>query len=428
MIDQLYDLYKQSTGVSTDTRTIKKGNIWFALKGPNFNANKFADQALDKGAGVVVIDDSTYKKDDRYFVVEDGLQALQMLGNHHRKQLSIPFIGITGSNGKTTTKELMRDVLSKKYKVHATHGNLNNHIGVPLTLLQIDDKTEIAIIEMGANKVGDIAELCDIADPTHGLITNIGKAHLEGFGGVEGVIRGKSELYHYLIQKDGVMFVNSQSEVLYNIATRRIKEPIYYSSEGNFFHAELIESQPVLKLRTDSNLEVITHLTGDYNFENICAALCTGKYFGVPEEDGLNAVANYNPDNNRSQVTQKGVNTIILDAYNANPSSMKAALEYFAAKSALRKVVILGDMFELGADAPIEHGVIGELTAELDFDEVHLCGELMKHAKLVNPKAHYWEKKELLSSYLKTHRLKSSTILIKGSRGMSLETLLDDIA
>ncbi|OEK06233.1 UDP-N-acetylmuramoyl-tripeptide--D-alanyl-D-alanine ligase [Roseivirga misakiensis] len=427
MIDQLYAAFQKSTGVSTDTRTIKSGNIWFALKGPNFNANRFADQALEKGAGLVVIDDENYAKDDRYFVVEDTLRALQKLGNHHRNQFSIPFIGITGSNGKTTTKELLRDVLAKKYKVHATGGNFNNHIGVPLTLLQIDESIEIAIIEMGANKVGDIAELCGIADPTHGMITNIGKAHLEGFGGVEGVIRGKSELYHHLIQKDGVIFVNSNSEVLSHIAKRRMKSPFYYPAKGDYFHAELIQTQPVLRLKTEDNLEAATHLTGAYNFENMCAALCIGKYFEVTAKDALKAVADYDPDNNRSQVIKKGSNTIILDAYNANPSSMAAALAHFSEDKSDSKVVILGDMFELGEDAAEEHKAIGALTLELGFDEVHLCGTLMEAGKLGNEKAHYWQTKEALVSHLKENPIRSSTVLIKGSRGMSLESLLDNL-
>lgn len=427
MIEQLYQHYLKSTGVSTDTRSVKDGNIWIALKGPNFDANKFADLALEKGAMVVVIDDPAFAKDERYFVVEDGLKALQQLGNHHRKQLDIPFIGITGSNGKTTTKELMRDVLAKKYKVHATKGNLNNHIGVPLTLLQIDETIEIAIIEMGASKVGDIAELCGIADPTHGLITNIGKAHLEGFGGVEGVIRGKSELYYHLIFRNEVIFVDSQSEVLSNIAKRRMKSPFYYPAKGDYLHAELLESQPSLKLRTEEGSEATTHLTGAYNFENICAALCVGKYFEVDANLALDAVASYNPDNNRSQVLERGTNTILLDAYNANPSSMSASLRHFAGKEANYKVAILGDMFELGDDAPKEHEAIGKLTAELDLDEVHLCGKLMEFGKLGNPKAHYWSDKEALKSYLESHAINNAAIMIKGSRGMSLETLLESL-
>lgn len=424
MIEQLYQHYLKSTGVSTDTRSVQNGNIWFALKGPNFNANKFADQALEKGAMVVVIDDEAFAKDERYFVVKDGLKALQELGNHHRKQLDIPFIGITGSNGKTTTKELLRDVLSKKYKVHATEGNLNNHIGVPLTLLEIDDSVEIAIIEMGANKVGDIAELCGIADPTHGLITNIGKAHLEGFGGVEGVIRGKSELYHHLILRDGMIFVNSQSEVLSNIAERRIKAPYYYPNEGDYLHAKLLASHPALRLLTENEKEATTHLTGAFNFENICAALCVGKFFEVDADLALDAVASYNPDNNRSQIIEKGTNTILLDAYNANPSSMSASLRHFSGKEASYKVAILGDMFELGEDAPKEHEAVGKLTAELAFDEVHLCGKLMEFGKLGNPKAKYWPEKEQLKDHLENHPVKDAAILIKGSRGMSLETIL----
>jgi len=425
MIEKLYDFFVKSTGVSTDTRTIKPNNIWFALKGPNFNANRFADQALEKGAGLVVIDDADFAKDDRYFVVDDCLKALQDLGNHHRKQFSIPFIGITGSNGKTTTKELLRDVLSEKYKVLATKGNLNNHIGVPLTLLEIDESIEIAIIEMGANKVGDIAELCGIADPTHGMITNIGKAHLEGFGGIEGVIRGKSELYHHLIKKEGYIFVNSNSEVLSHIAKRRIKSPIYYPVQGDFFTAELLDSQPVLKFKTATGLVVVTYLTGAYNVENICAALCIGKFFEVPEEEALKAVADYDPDNNRSQIIKHGTNTIILDAYNANPSSMTAALTHFAESAGVSKTVILGDMFELGEDAPKEHEAIGKLTMQLGFDQVHLCGELMEYGKLGNANAYYWRTKAGFENYLKTNPITDSTVLIKGSRGMSLETVLD---
>ncbi|MFY0593860.1 UDP-N-acetylmuramoyl-tripeptide--D-alanyl-D-alanine ligase [Roseivirga sp.] len=428
MIDQLYAAFLKSTGVSTDTRTIKSGNIWFGLKGPNFDANRFADQALEKGAGLVVIDDEAFAKDDRYFVVDDTLLALQKLGNHHRNQFSIPFIGITGSNGKTTTKELLRDVLAKKYIVHATKGNFNNHIGVPLTLLQIDRSVEIAIIEMGANKVGDIAELCGIADPTHGMITNIGKAHLEGFGGVEGIIRGKSELYYHLIKKEGVIFVNSNSEVLSHIAKRRMKSPYYYPSKGDYFHAELLGSQPVLKLKTEDGFEAETHLTGAYNFENMCAALCIGKYFEVPAIGALEAVAAYDPDNNRSQIIKKDSNTIILDAYNANPSSMAASLSHFAELKSESKVVILGDMFELGEDAPKEHEAVGLLTKTLGFDQVHLCGELMQAGILGNKKAHYWKTKEAFQAYLKSNPISNSTILIKGSRGMSLETLLDHLA
>ena len=428
MINQLYNLYLKSTGVSTDTRTVQPGNLWFALKGPHFDAHKFANQALEKGALAVVIQDATYQQSDRYFFVKNTLSTLQLLANHHRNQLNIPFIGITGSNGKTTTRELVREVLAQKYKVHATYGNLNNHIGVPLTLLQIDPKTEIAIIEMGANKVGDIAELCRIADPTHGLITNIGKAHLEGFGGMEGVIRGKTELYHHLIEENGVIFVNSANKILHNIAQKRIKSPVYYPAKADYFHATLLASQPSLKLQTENGLQATTALTGAYNFENICSALCVGKFFGVDANKALHAVSTYIPDNNRSQVIKKGTNTILLDAYNANPSSMAAALEHFAGKEeteSRHKVVILGDMFELGATAAKAHEDLGKLTSLLGFDQVHLCGKLMEKAKSGNPKANYWPEKASLHKYLSTHPIKSSEILIKGSRGMQLETLLE---
>ena len=424
IIEQLYSFYKQSTGVSTDTRTVEKGNIWFALKGPNFNANKFAEQALEKGASYAVIDDEAFKKDERYVLVEDGLKALQDLAAHHRSQLDIPFLAITGSNGKTTTKELTRDVLATKYKVLATTGNLNNHIGVPLTLLSIDDTIEFAIIEMGANKVGDIAQLCAIANPDFGLITNIGKAHLEGFGGVDGIIRGKTELYHHVIQKQGRIFVNSGSEILRNIAEKRIKNPVYYPGEHDFLSAELISDNEGLTIQAEEQ-QFKTALTGRYNFENICAALCVGKFFDVDPKVAANAVANYVPDNNRSQLLKKGSNEIVLDAYNANPSSMEAALKNMDAKQADRKMVVLGDMFELGEDSVKEHSAIGRLTETLAFDEVVFCGELMASAKAENKEALYFEKKEALISYLKMNAPQDTLILIKGSRGMSLETILE---
>ncbi|MHA7102850.1 UDP-N-acetylmuramoyl-tripeptide--D-alanyl-D-alanine ligase [Roseivirga pacifica] len=425
-IEQLYRCYKQSTGVSTDTRTVQQGNIWFALKGPNFNANKFADQAIEKGAAYAVVDDAAYVKDERYLLVDDGLKALQGLATHHRNQLSIPFMAITGSNGKTTTKELMRDVLATKYNVLATRGNLNNHIGVPLTILSIDEEVEFAIIEMGANKVGDIAELCAIADPDYGLITNIGRAHLEGFGGVEGVIRGKTELYHHLIKKEGRIFVNSNAEVLKNIAEKRIDEPIYYPNSGDFLVAQLISDVDGLTIQTEGK-EFKTQLTGRYNFENICAALCVGKFFGVSAEKATEAVAHYVSDNNRSQLVQIGTNQIVLDAYNANPSSMEAALRNVAAKAAKHKIVVLGDMLELGDDTEKEHAAIGQLAQTLGFDEVVFCGKHMASAKAANTEALYFEKKEALKAYFKMNPPKDSLILIKGSRGMSLETLLEDL-
>lgn len=423
MIEKLYRYFLESTGISTDTRTVKKGQVFFALNGPNFNANKFAEKALGEGAMIAVVDDASYVKNDKYFLVNDGLETLQQLANFHRKQFNIPFIGITGSNGKTTTKELMRDVLAQKYELVATIGNLNNHIGVPLTLLSVNKKTEIAIIEMGANHVGEIEALCKIAEPSHGLITNIGKAHLEGFGGIEGVIRGKSELYNFLIQNEGVVFVNSENEILSNMAKRRIKEPVFYGKGGDFFTATLLTSTPLITYKTDKNSSVTTQLSGAYNFENICAALCVGRFFEVEESKANEAVANYFSDNNRSQLIEKGAVKIILDAYNANPSSMQAALENFS-KLDGTKAVILGDMFELGDSSETAHVELGKLTRELQIDHVIFCGELSRSGKEGNLDALYFGTKVELANFLVLNPIVQDNLLIKGSRGMGLETIV----
>ncbi|WP_420385528.1 UDP-N-acetylmuramoyl-tripeptide--D-alanyl-D-alanine ligase [Roseivirga sp.] len=426
MTDHLYKAFIDSSGVSTDTRSIQKDNLWFALKGPNFNANQFARKALDAGAIAAVVDDPDYVVDDRCILVDDGLQALQQLANYHRRQFTIPVLGITGSNGKTTTKELVRDVLARKYKVLATRGNLNNHIGVPLTLLRLTSEIEIAIIEMGANHQKEIAQLSAIAEPNYGLITNIGKAHLEGFGGIEGVFKGKTELYDFISQNGGGLFVNSRNERLLSKARAGVKEVYTYPDEGNDYSAELITSQPEVEFKTNSGKKVRTHLSGTYNYENICAALCIGKYFEVNESEAIAAVSNYLPENNRSQVIQHGNHTIYLDAYNANPTSMSLSVQNFAAVQGY-KVVILGDMFELGEAAPEEHTAIGELTAQLDFDQVIFCGELMKDASKANSEAQYFKEKADLETYLKAEQWPASSILIKGSRGMSLETLLNSL-
>ena len=312
MIPKLYTKYLESGRVSTDTRKIQEGDLFFALKGPNFDANAFADEALAKGASLAVIDDESFAKDDRYWVVSDTLSTLQDLSTYHRKKLKIPVIGLTGSNGKTTTKELIHAVLSKKYNTQATEGNLNNHIGVPLTLLKIKPEHEIAIIEMGANHQGEIASLCEIALPDHGLITNIGKAHIEGFGGFEGVIKGKSELYQHLINYDGVVWINSDNPILSNMA-KRFKNPLFYPNKGDFYHCEFIKADPAITFKAESGSVIQTHLIGAYNFENMAAALCIGKYFHVPHHDAEEAVRMYNPENNRSQVIRRNDKTIILD-------------------------------------------------------------------------------------------------------------------
>jgi len=423
-IKKLYALYRQSGKVSTDTRKITAGSIFFALKGDKFNANTFAQQALDNGAAYAVLDDKAYAVDDRCIVVDDVLTTLQQLARHHRDQLAIPVIGLTGSNGKTTSKELLNAVLSKKFRTYATVGNLNNHIGVPLTLLSIDASVEMAVVEMGANHLGEIALLCSIANPTHGFITNIGRAHIGMFGGFDNIVRAKSELYQHLITHNGTVFINSQNAILANMA-KRFKAPLFYPAKGDYYEAELLGADPFVKIKAENGEAVQTHLIGAYNFENIAAALCIGKYFGVPGPLANQAVADYLPGNMRSQMIQKETNTVILDAYNANPSSMHAALENLAAMKAPHKIAILGDMFELGDEAPKEHRIIGELAKKLGFDKVYFCGKLMQSAKEAFPEAILFEDKTLLMEALKKDPPRNATILVKASRGIGLETIVD---
>jgi UDP-N-acetylmuramoyl-tripeptide--D-alanyl-D-alanine ligase len=423
-IETLYSRFLECRKVSTDTRKIETGSLFFALKGPSFNANTFAAEALQKGAAYAVVDEALYATDERCLLVPDVLTALQEVARHHRKQLSIPIIGLTGSNGKTTSKELVSAVLSKKYNTFATKGNLNNHIGVPLSILAIDSSVEMAVIEMGANHVGEIALLSSITQPTHGFITNIGKAHIGTFGGFENIIRGKSELYHYLITNRGTVFINSQNEILSNMA-KRFAKPVLYPSVGNFYHCELAATDPVLKIKTENDDEVTTHLVGAYNFENIAVALCIGKFFGVAAAEANRAIADYQPSNMRSQIVKKGNNTIILDAYNANPSSMQAAIESLASMKATTKVAIVGDMFELEEEAEAEHKAIGKLLAAKNFDAVFLCGALMASAVNELSSAHHFIKKEDLIIYLKNHPMQNATVLVKASRGIGLESVVD---
>jgi UDP-N-acetylmuramoyl-tripeptide--D-alanyl-D-alanine ligase len=423
-IHKLYQKYRWSGRVSTDTRQIAAGSVFFALKGDTFNANEFAAEALAKGASLAVVDEEKYAVDARYFLVDNVLEALQKLARHHRDQLKIPVIGLTGSNGKTTSKELLNAVLGKKYKTYATKGNLNNHIGVPLTLLAIDDSVELAIVEMGANHVGEIALLCSMANPTHGFITNIGKAHIGTFGGFENIIRAKSELYQHLITTNGQVFINSQSEILANMA-KRFSKPLFYPAKGDYYHCELLASDPFLQIKTEAGEAITTQLVGGYNFENAAAALCIGKFFGVNDKLAGNAVAEYAPGNMRSQIVKKESNTIILDAYNANPSSMTAAIENLAAMKSGKKVAIIGDMFELEQEAEAEHRAIGKLLAQKNFDKVYLCGKLMRSAKQEFPSALLFEKKEDLINELKKNPITGSTILVKASRGIGLESIVE---
>ncbi|MDF9795796.1 UDP-N-acetylmuramoyl-tripeptide--D-alanyl-D-alanine ligase [Catalinimonas alkaloidigena] len=426
MIEDIYEKFLECVQVSTDTRNIIQGSLFIALKGEKFNANQFAADALEKGARYALIDEAEYQQDERFILVQDTLQTLQKLARHHRRQFDIPVLGINGTNGKTTTKELVNRVLSVKYKTLATQGNLNNHIGVPLTLLQLRKEHEIAIIELGANSVGEIAMLCEIAEPSHGLTTNIGKAHMEGFGGFEGAIRGESEQYHYLIQTRGTVFINSENPILSNMA-KRFEAPLFYPAEGDYFHCKLISADPFIIYKHENGQVTETKLIGAYNFENIAAALCIGKYFEIPAEAANQTVSQYQPSNKRSQLIEKGSNTIIMDAYNANPDSMQAAIINLNKMKVGHKVAILGDMFELGKDSPAEHVAIGTLLTQCNINDVLLCGSMMEDAKKTYPEAHFFPNKEQLKTYLQTQNYEHATILLKASRGIALETILDDL-
>ena len=421
---QLYAHFQRSSGISTDTRSIKKGNLYFALKGDNFDGNKYAQQAIDSGAVVAVVDNPDLVENDSFFLVNDVLEALQELATYHRQQLGIPIIGLTGSNGKTTTKELIREVLKTNFNVSATEGNFNNHIGVPLTLLSMNEQTEVGVVEMGANHIGEIATLCKIAQPTHGLITNIGKAHLEGFGSYEGVLRAKSELYHYLIKSDGQIFANSEDHVLVNM-TKRAKNTLFYNSSADFSHSILISADPYVKFKTEASTAFETNLIGQYNFKNIAAALCLGKFFKVDVLQSCKAIANYIPSNNRSQIINSGSNTIILDAYNANPVSMLAALENLNDMSHKKKIVILGDMFELGGDEASEHQIVAKRVSQMDLAGRYLAGKASSLAAAEYDSFNSFTDTAALIEHLKNEKPENALILIKGSRGMGLEKVAE---
>jgi len=417
-------LYNKGTGVSIDSRTVREGNMFFALKGENYDANSFALAALSAGALLAVVDDQEIATNDRLFLVEDTLTALQELAAYHRSTFEIPIIAITGSNGKTTTKELLSVILAKKYKTTATIGNLNNQIGVPITLLSMPKDIEMAIIELGANHHGEITTLCEIVKPTHGLITNIGKAHTEGFGGLDGVIKGKGELYDYLLDHRGEVFINSNNPLLVKMGTR-FKSPVYYPDEGDFYSCQLMGKNPFLEIETESGVAVKTKLFGDYNFDNIATALCVGKYFEIEEPKAIDALQNYEPQENRSQVIRRGTNTIILDAYNANPSSMKVALDNFNEMTSSRKVLILGDMNELGELSKDEHSLLVEKTADPRYGQVFLCGELIGEAVHINPEAKWFLSTAPLIEYLRENPIENSLVLIKASRSIGLEEILE---
>tara|TARA_R110002074_G_scaffold86875_5_gene191816 strand:+ start:20675 stop:21952 length:1278 start_codon:yes stop_codon:yes gene_type:complete len=421
-IKDLHSIFLEFPSVSTDTRKIKKNDIFFALKGDNFNGNTYAQQAINNGASYVIIDQKEYYINDKTILVDDTLVMLQKLANFHRNFCNAKVISLTGSNGKTTTKELIHAVLAEKFKTIATVGNLNNHIGVPLTLLSMLPDTEIAIIEMGANHLKEIEFLCKIAEPDFGYITNFGKAHLEGFGGIQGVIKGKSELYEYLINNKKTIFLNADDSIQLEKLKKYTKKYGFSSVNPKYYRIELEEAQPFVIIKVeDTNIK--SNLIGAYNFHNCCAAIIIGKFFNVELTDIKIALEKYTPENNRSQIIQKNAHYIILDAYNANPSSMKVALENFNSLEKTNKVLILGDMFELGASAKDEHQEVVELTKKMNFDKVIFVGENFYRTKSVSIKLRNFDD---LKSFLKENKLPSnSSILIKGSRGMALERVLN---
>jgi UDP-N-acetylmuramoyl-tripeptide--D-alanyl-D-alanine ligase len=415
-INELYKLYTKSFLVDTDTRRIREGAIFFALKGANFNGNEFAEEALKKGAAFSVVDEEQYRTNDNIILVENVLNTLQQLANYHRKQLNIPIIGLTGSNGKTTTKELINAVISKKYNTIATSGNLNNHIGVPLTLLSMNRDTEIGIVEMGANHRGEIKVLSEIAEPSLGYITNFGKAHLEGFGSVQGVIEGKSELYDFIRKSENTLVVNQNDPI--QVERSENANRIFFNDSIKY-----LDASPFVSLNY-KDIIIQSNLLGSYNYNNIAAAITIGEYFEVSDDDIKSAIEEYIPTNNRSQIVKKGTNEIILDAYNANPTSMKAALENFHNYDASDKVVILGDMFELGVDSSIEHQKIVELAESFHFTQILLVGENFNNSRTNN--SIRFKSFEDLKEYMQaTPPLINTNILIKGSRGMALERCLE---
>lgn len=423
-ISALHQLYLQHPSVQTDTRKLKQGDIFFALKGDNFNGNTFAAQALEKGAVYAIIDEPIYKIDDRYIVVENVLATLQSLARHHRRHFNIPFIAITGSNGKTTTKELITAVLSKKFKTYATEGNLNNHIGVPLTLLKIKKDAEMAVIEMGANHLREIASYCDIALPTHGIITNCGKAHIEGFGSLEGVRKGKGELYDFLRENDGVIFRNADLSYLEEMAHGIATQITYGTANAQYIGKPLTDdvflSLAMLTAGTETTIH--TNLVGIYNFPNVMVAIAAGLHFGISIDDIKQAIGSYNPDNSRSQWMVKGSNKIIVDTYNANPTSMQAAITNFAAAKLQDKVLWIGAMKEMGHEEENEHKALVSLIDQYQWKEVILVG---KEFEKVSAAHHWFATSAEAAAFVKEHPPVNNAILVKGSRGSRMEIMVD---
>lgn len=424
-IQDIHDLFLTCNKVSIDTRKIEQNSLFVAIKGERFDANTFAKEALEKGASYVVIDNPSYYIDDRTLLVENSLETLQELAKYHRRFLNLPIIALTGSNGKTTTKELINVVLSKKYNTKATVGNLNNHIGVPLTLLSFTQETEIGIVEMGANHLKEIAFLCEIAQPDYGYVTNFGKAHLEGFGGAEGVIKGKSEMYSYLKEKGKIAFVNLDDEIQ-NHKTNGFNRYTFSQTDKSVdVFIDAVTANPFVEIKT-FGVEINSRLIGLYNANNINAAVTIGNYFEVQIKDIKEAVESYVPENNRSQLLTKGSNEIILDAYNANPSSMMVALENFLQLDKPNKVVVIGDMYELGEESLFEHKAIVDFLSENASFECYFIGKDFFANSVLKTNFHFYKTFEDFSEFLTSiKRWQHKTILIKGSRGMALEKTLE---
>ena len=417
MIEEIYRTYLEHPMVQTDTRAITPGCLFFCLKGENFDGNDFALQALTAGAAAVVTNRADLRGRDGFFVVDDTLATLQALANHHRRQFRIPFIGITGTNGKTTTKELITTVLRMRYRVACTQGNFNNHIGVPLTLLSIAPETEVAVVEMGANHPGEIAGLCEISEPDYGVITNIGVAHIEGFGSRENIVKTKRALYESVMKRGGTIFVNGDDATLVECAGGYGKQVRYGTGEGSVCRGRIADMDPYLTVTVD-NVTFRTHLAGAYNLANILSAIAVGRHFGIDLKQAAAAIEGYVPANHRSQIERVGDNTLIADYYNANPTSMAAAIDNLSRLSQSRKCAVLGDMLELGEVSATEHRHIVELCSQHDI-EAYFVGSCFQQA--VPSGSHAFANVVELNDFLEKHPIHNAIILIKGSRGMHLE-------
>lgn len=423
-ISSLYQIFRQYPSVQTDTRKLQPGDLYFALKGANFNGNQFALQALEKGAAYAIVDEALALPHPQVIVVADVLSTLQALALYHRQQLGIPVIAITGSNGKTTTKELVHAVLSSHFKTYTTKGNLNNHIGVPLTLLSIQPDAAIAVVEMGANHQKEIESYCSYTAPTHGIITNCGKAHLEGFGGIEGVRKGKGELYDFLRSNNGTVFLFDDYDYLQQMSAG-IPHVVRYGTASGLVQGQVAISEPFLEVSITEGLStnlVKTQLVGSYNLPNVLCALTVGKHLGVPEEKIIAAIESYTPSNSRSQLVERGSNKIILDAYNANPSSVKLAIENFAKLHADNKIILLGGMMELGEESVAEHQAIADLIAQYSWDHVVLVGG--DFSKVLHNFTYLHNSLEA-KAWLQDLSPENSYLLIKGSRSMQMEKILE---